>query len=83
MQADANLTITTTVSYFQLSQAAFKGKRSFTAPREEVQGHNFLAQWSNYTEHLTNSRPLPHQPGSRQSFRGKGKSVESGSKSWM
>lgn len=44
MQTDGNLTITTTLSYFQLSQAAFKGKRSFAAPREEARSHNFLAE---------------------------------------
>ena len=32
MQTDANLTITTTLSYFQLSQAAFKARGALHLP---------------------------------------------------
>lgn len=43
MQNDANPTITTTVSPFQLSPAAFKGEKSFAAPRDEVWRQTLVA----------------------------------------
>lgn len=44
MQNDADHTIIITIACFQLSQAAFKGKNSFTAPRNEAWSQIFLAQ---------------------------------------
>lgn len=36
MQSDLNLTITTTISGFQLSQSSFQSDKSFAAPRDEM-----------------------------------------------
>ena len=43
MQNYGNPTSTTTISCFQLTPAAFKGEKSFAAPKDEVWSHTFLA----------------------------------------